>query len=390
MKICILTPAFPPESWGGLARTAERVARHACALGADVHVAAFSVVDEPLVLLDENRRTTRRDGITLHRLRLGRFAYPEEYRGWGDSPHTRAIKTLYQSLEILHAEERYDLLHAFFLYPAGYVAGLLAGRHGVRSLVTLVGNDVKRHFFQPEAVAMCRSGLENADRVVALSRELLDLADALTPVKSKGEIIHNAVSIPVAAWRAREARPGPFRLGSGGILKYAKGLPYLLKAAAGLRERHDISLELVGEVRVHERDTLERMIARTGVREILSLRPPVAREAMPAWLNSLDAFVLPSVSEGCPNILMEAMAGGLPCVASRVGAVEDMIEDGVSGLLVPYGNAEALQAALERLISMPDQGAALGRGARERMRSFSAQREEREWQTVYRRFMVER
>jgi len=390
MKICILTPAFPPESWGGLARTAERVARHACSLGADVHVAAFSVVADPLVLLDENRRTTRRDGITLHRLELGRFEYPQEYLGWGDSPHTRAIKTLYQSLEILHAAERYDLLHAFFLYPAGYVAGLLAGRYGVRSLVTLVGNDVKRHFFQPEAVAMCRSGLENADRVVALSGELLDLADALTPVKSKGEIIHNGVSIPSAGWRARAARTGPFRLGSGGILKYAKGLPYLLKAAAGLRETHDISVELVGEVRVHERDTLERMIALTGVREILNLRPPVAREAMPAWLDSLDAFVLSSLSEGCPNILMEAMAGGLPCVASRVGAVEDLIEDGVSGLLVPYGNAQALQAALDGLIIMPDRGAALGRAARERMRSFSPQRERREWQAVYRRFMGER
>ena len=235
-----------------------------------------------------------------------------------------------------------------------------------------------------------RQGLENADRVVALSGELLDLADALTPVKSKGEIIHNGVSIPSTGWRARPARTGPFRLGSGGIFKYAKGLPYLLKAAAGLRERHDISLELVGEVRVHERDTLERMIARTGVRDILSLRPAVAREAMPAWLDSLDAFVLPSVSEGCPNILMEAMAGGLPCVASRVGAVEDLIEDGVSGLLVPYGDAQALQSALDRLITMPDQGAALGRAARERMRSFSAQREEREWQAVYRRFMGER
>ncbi|MDD5168894.1 MAG: hypothetical protein PHN75_08755, partial [Syntrophales bacterium] len=79
MKICIVTPEFPPESWGGLAGTAERVARHALGLGMTVHIASFAIVDEPLVLLDENRSTTSWEGLIIHRLKLGRQRMPEGY-----------------------------------------------------------------------------------------------------------------------------------------------------------------------------------------------------------------------------------------------------------------------------------------------------------------------
>jgi glycosyltransferase involved in cell wall biosynthesis len=106
---------------------------------------------------------------------------------------------------------------------------------------------------------------------------------------------------------------------------------------------------------------------------------------MPEWLISLDGFVLPSLSEGCPHILMEAMAGGLPCVATRVGAVPDLVEEGVSGLLARGGNAESLKTALEKLLALPDGGASLGQGARKRMEGYSPARERQEWGKAYRR-----
>jgi glycosyltransferase involved in cell wall biosynthesis len=387
MKICIVTPEFPPENWGGLARTAERVAQHAASLGMDVHVARFTILDDPLILLDENRSTEGGGGITLHRIKVSRQKIPESYRGFGDSPQIRAIKMLYQSLEILHEEEGFGLFHSFFLYPAGYVSGLLAKRFGVPSIVTLVGNDVKRHFFQPEAVAMCRSGLDNAASVVALSGELLELADALTPVRQKAEIIYNSVSIPPSQWSPRRTRTSPYRIGSAGMFKYAKGLPYLFKAIAGLSRGHDVTLELVGNIREYERETVERMVETTGIGAILTLKEAVPQGKIQDWLMSLDAFVLPSVSEGCPNILMEAMACGVPSVATRVGAVPDLMEDGVSGLTVPYGNADALRKALERLLAMPGEGASLGENARMRMERFSLTRERQEWQRVYRKVL---
>ena len=82
------------------------------------------------------------------------------------------------------------------------------------------------------------------------------------------------------------------------------------------------------------------------------------------WLRSLNAFVLPSVSEGCPNILMEAMATGVPCVATRTGAVEDLMEDHISGILVPWGNSLALEHSLQELIQDQKSAMSLGLAAR--------------------------
>ena len=113
------------------------------------------------------------------------------------------------------------------------------------------------------------------------------------------------------------------------------------------------------------------------------------RDALPhdrvgQWLCSLDAFVLPSISEGCPNILMEAMACGLPCVATRTGAVEELVEDRTPGLLVPLGNSEALAEAIEGIIEDEELARNLGKNARLRMSHFDSARERRDWEQVYR------
>lgn len=126
------------------------------------------------------------------------------------------------------------------------------------------------------------------------------------------------------------------------------------------------------------------MVEKTGIGDIIDFQPALSHDRIPEWLCSLDAFVLSSVSEGCPNILMEAMACGLPCVATRVGAVEDLMEDTVSGLIVPWGNAAAITEAIDRIIQLPDRGLLLGLAARNRMKGFSPEIEQREWKTLYR------
>ncbi|MCX5812447.1 MAG: glycosyltransferase [Proteobacteria bacterium] len=385
-KTCIVTPEYPPDQWGGLARTVENVSRHIRDMGIEVHVAHFTVTDEPMVLLDENRKDELIDGIMVHRLNIGKEDFSgRPYTMW-DSPYMRTFKMMYQSLELLHDDESFDLFHSFFLYPVGYIAGLFARKAGRPSIVTIVGNDVKKYIFSPEKTAMCRSGLENAGRVVALSRDLFDTADALSPIKGKAQIIYNSVSIPAASWTPHSVKDNAFHIGSAGIFKYAKGLPYLFKAMAELRKRHNVTLELTGAIRDSEQKTCEDMIKRTGIKDILTFHPAVSHEKVTDRLLSLDAFVLPSVSEGCPNILMEAMACGLPCVATRVGAVENLMEDGISGLIVPWGSAIAIADALERIIALSDGGLAMGIAARERMTYFSPERERKAWEQVYRQF----
>ncbi|MFH0825168.1 MAG: glycosyltransferase [Pseudomonadota bacterium] len=383
-KICIVTPEFPPYQWGGLARTALKASGHARDMGLEVHVAHMTVADGEVVLLDENRVTSTFDGITLHKLSLGRETIPDGKRELWDCPHNLTLQMMFQSIELLHEEERFDLFHSFFLYPVGYVTGLLARRSGRPSVVSIVGNDVKRYLFSPEKVAVCKSGLDNADLVVGLSEDLIDLADALTPIKQKARVIYNSVDIPTESWTPARNEDAPYRIGCAGIFKYAKGLPYLFKAILELSAHHETALELRGHLRPAEKAVFRTMIERTGIRWLVRLDSPLPHERMSGWLQSLDIFVLPSVSEGCPNVLMEALAAGVPCVATRTGAAERLIEDGKTGLLVPWGNSKALCESIRRLIEDPAGAAEMGAAAGTAMAGFSAERERSEWEGVYR------
>jgi L-malate glycosyltransferase len=383
-RICITTPEYPPEQWGGLARTVGKVAVHARDLGLDVHVAHLVVTPEPLVLLDENRETREIHGITVHRVRLARDRLTGEERDLWECPHTLTLQMMYQSLEMLHSDYAFDCFHSFFLYPVGYVTGLLARRTHVPSVLTVVGNDVKKYPFSPEKAAVCRSGLENADRVVALSRDLMEMADALAPIAQKSAIVYNSVRIPEEQWTPSPHGQSVFRIGCAGIFKYAKGLPYLFKAVAQLSRTRSVLLELRGTLRSSEVLTYETMVENTGIRPILRLLDPLPHEEIGKWLRGLDVFVLPSVSEGCPNILMEALASGVPSVATLTGANDELVEDRVSGLLVPWGNARALAAALGELADQPDLAARMGAAGRMRMKAFSEERERKAWEQVYR------
>jgi len=314
---------------------------------------------------------------------VGREKMADSRSLW-DCPHTLTLQMMYQSLEMLHREVAFDLFHSFFLWPVGYVTGMLARRVRVPSVLTVVGNDIKKYIFSPEKMGACRSGLENADRVVALSRDLVEMAHALTPVEDKARIIYNSVDLPDQVWSRERSENEPLRIGCAGIFKYAKGLPYIFKAVARLKTRYRLALELLGELRQSEREIYRQMLDRTGIEDILSFTEAIPHEEVSQWLRSLDVFVLPSVSEGCPNILMEAMAAGVPSIATRTGAMEILVEDHVTGLLIPWGDSEALTGALAEIVENPGLAKSLGAAARHKMKLFSSEREREVWERLYR------
>jgi glycosyltransferase involved in cell wall biosynthesis len=107
-------------------------------------------------------------------------------------------------------------------------------------------------------------------------------------------------------------------------------------------------------------------------------------EDVPALLAGSDAFALPSRTEAFPNGLLEAMAAGLPAVASAVGGIPELIEDGANGLLVAAGDAPALADALVSLLGDSERATTLGRAARETVVArYSFERMAREFTTLY-------
>jgi len=154
---------------------------------------------------------------------------------------------------------------------------------------------------------------------------------------------------------ARESGEG-VRLLFVGRLARIKGLRILFEAFARARVDHpNLSLTLIGDG--PERAHAEAEAARIGG---ISLMGSQSQDAVAAAFGDADALVLPSFAEGVPVVLMEAMAAGLPVIATRVGGVGELVQDGVSGLLVAPGDTDALQDAILDLVREPARRRAMG------------------------------
>ncbi len=167
--------------------------------------------------------------------------------------------------------------------------------------------------------------------------------------------------------RSRGAR---FHIMSCGWLKEYKGFHYLLDALALLAGRGvDAVVELAGDG--PQRRYLERQAGRLGISDRVVIHGYVDHGRLIELYQRADAVALPSVIMGrygrqdvIPNVLAEAMAAGVPVVASNIAGIPELIEDGTSGLLVPERDAEALADALERLWRAPEEAARLARAGR--------------------------
>jgi glycosyltransferase involved in cell wall biosynthesis len=183
--------------------------------------------------------------------------------------------------------------------------------------------------------------------------------------------VHNGVELPEIPSTAERKgarlqlglREGELLLLSMGRLDAQKGYHLLIDAVAALRGSRKPRCAIVGEG--PRRDRLRAQIARLGLERIVQL--PGERGDVRSWLCAADAFVLPSLWEGLPNALLEAMALGLPVVASGVDGVPEAVTDGQDGLLVAPGDAGALSGALAKLMDDPELRRRLGQAARARM-----------------------
>jgi glycosyltransferase involved in cell wall biosynthesis len=152
----------------------------------------------------------------------------------------------------------------------------------------------------------------------------------------------------------------PLRIGTVGSLSPVKNQALLIRAChRALLQGIDLTLVIAGEGR--ERPALEKLILTLGITEKVHLLGHVTDT--PAFLNSLDIFVLSSDSEAHPNALSEAMACGLPCIASRVGGVAEITDQGRAALLFERGDEEALAAHIADFASAPGKRLAFGKAA---------------------------
>ncbi len=223
------------------------------------------------------------------------------------------------------------------------------------------------------------------DRVVAVSANVRDFCIShigLPP--EKVTLIYNGIELPadprISPEMARAILGLPSKgkvLGAVSRLDPAKGIDVLIRAMPCVE---NATLVIVGDGA--ERAFLEELARELGVsgRILWAGYRPDVHKLLPAF----DVFVQPSRFEGLPTTVIEAMAAGLPVVATAVGGTPEVVEDGVTGLLVPPADPAALAQAINHLLGDPPLRLALGRAGRERAaKQFSVEQMVRQTEALY-------
>ena len=200
---------------------------------------------------------------------------------------------------------------------------------------------------------------EHATRIIVLGNVWRDFVVARAPeARSRIMVVPNATPIPTLETVGGGEHPHILFLGR---LGRRKGVPELCAALRDLADRSEWRATVAGDGDV---EATRMTLTRDGLDARVSLPGWVGPEEVARLIASADIFVLPSYNENLPVSVIEAMAAGLAVIATPVGAVEDIITDEATGLLVPPGDVAALVTAISRLLDDRGLRARLGEAAK--------------------------
>ncbi|MGB2693642.1 MAG: glycosyltransferase [Dehalococcoidia bacterium] len=298
-----------------------RWVEHFAAAGWETHVISF--------------RPAEIAGVQVHYIdgfeRVGRARY---------LIHTNRIRRLVRSLEP-------DLVHAMHLTSYGFLAALCRARP---KLTSVWGTDIlEAPRWSPLHNLITRYALARADHVTATGLRLASATLRYAPARTPVSVVPFGVDVSRFCPAERNGvRPNEIVVGSLGRLSLEKGLDVLLRAAANVIGRGvPLHVLLVGDG--PWRDRLERQAAQLRIAEHVEFWGEVSHDQVPTALAEMDIFAMPSRAEGFGVSALEAAAMALPVVGSRVHGIPDVVQHGTTGLLVPPGDAKALEEAIEWL-----------------------------------------
>ena len=321
--------------------SAARLARGLAARGLVVHVLHVNADTTPGAV-----QSAREGDLVVHRL----GAIP-------DDPAT-ALQLADHLISHLHERINFTHFHGHYLYPGGYLAAFYARLLGVKSAVSIRGNDVDRGMFDAQQLPFIEWTLKNATTVAAVSRALALKAGALAG-RDDVQFTPNSVDTEVFAPQKRDKvllaeinYHGEALLGFVGELRAKKGTHFVLDAFRTVHAARPAKLLLIGSMR-----GADRMLLRLFLRENPTLRPDIHvipytadRALLSRYYNLLDLVLSPSLWDGMPNSVLEAMACGRVVLASDAGGIRDVITHGENGYLLGLHELERLgEGCLELL-----------------------------------------
>jgi glycosyltransferase involved in cell wall biosynthesis len=290
-----------------------------------------------------------------------------------------------------------DVIHAHWAIPTGPAAVKAARRLGLPSVITMHGGDVyvnpeqgydfpTRWYVRPPL----RWTLRHAGALTAITEDCRQHALRAGAPRDRIHLVFNGTDLrrfspaaPTAGSRAGDPRYGPNMIFACRQLFPRKGIRFLIEAAAKLKPRFpDLQVVVAGDG--FERPDLIRLAESLGVAKDVTFLGWVPNTDLPPYYRAAAVSVIPSLEEGFGIPAAEAMGCETPVVASDAGGLPEVVEHGVTGLIVPRGDSSALAEAIGALLADPARAAAMGRAGRERaLRLFDWDRTAEQFEHIY-------
>ena len=357
MKVAILGdyPLDPDHIWGGEQAAFSYLVKELCKMErVRVHIitpGSSEVAEQTLI---------RDDGSTLHL--LPPFPRFELYRGF---------RTYRKSVQERLSKIRPDVVHAQGAAHHGYVA-LSSGWPAVLTVHGIQGEDCKyqqsvylRLRKRLVAVMVERRNLQKAEHLIAINRYVTDYFSGLLKPGVRVYYIANAVNSDF--FGLKKPSQGQTVLFAGRVIRRKRVLDLVRAFWQVIDELPAARLRIAGECESEPGYVrrIQQFVESAHLRDSIVMLGAVSERQILREFGHCHVLALPSAQETSPMVIAQAMAAGRPVIATPVGGVEEMVENGRTGLLVSVGDVESLAAALKAVLEDPSRQLQMGEGGRQ-------------------------
>jgi glycosyltransferase involved in cell wall biosynthesis len=302
-----------------------------------------------------------------------------------------AWKAFFYSKKLIR-NNQYDLTHSFFSVPCGFLSLRLKKKYNLPYIISLRGADVPGYSERFPIIYRLLTPLikriwKNASAVISNSEGLKELAQKSLP-EQEISIIYNGIDTGHFAPKP-EARPADKFIITPGASRVTgrKGLKYLIEAVSSLVKIYpQIYLKIMGDG--DDKKNLELLAKELKLENHVEFLGRIPRENTAPYYQEASAFVLSSLNEGMSNAMLEALASGLPIIATDTGGSKELVKEEENGFIIKMKNSVAIAEKLEKLITNPELARKMGEESRKIAENMSWEKVAKKYYELYKKVKV--